>query len=216
MLYFYDWIEFLVKLVYIFMIIVISLVMLMLVFRNFRIIANKINMNFVIKIFIEIKRISYFLIKLMLGVVIFLFLNYNRYVYYRVGLTMTYGYVFIYAFALVVMLWRIWAVNGLIFILRHFLPLGIEGLLKIFIPVLEVIGVIIRPITLAIRLATNISCGHVVLLIFRFFAFNVANYLVISIRILLFGLYFIEFLVCAIQAYVFWRLIYIYLIEIEV
>jgi len=101
-------------------------------------------------------------------------------------------------------------------ILRHFLPAGIEGLLKLFIPVLEVIGVLIRPITLAIRLATNIRCGHVVLLIFRFFAFNVANYLVISIRILLFGLYFIEFLVCAIQAYVFWRLIYIYIMEIEV
>lgn len=83
------------------------------------------------------------------------------------------------------------------------MPLGIQGILKLFIPVLEVIGVIIRPLTLAIRLATNISCGHVVLLIFRFFAFNVANYLVISIKILLFGLYFIEFLVCVIQAYVF-------------
>ena len=88
-------------------------------------------------------------------------------------------------------------------ILRHFLPLGIQRILKLFIPVLEVIGVIIRPLTLAIRLATNIRCGHVALLIFRFFAFNVANYLVISIRVLLFGLYFIEFLVCVIQAYVF-------------
>lgn len=93
--------------------------------------------------------------------------------------------------------------NRIFRLLSHFLPSGIEGLLKIFIPVLELIGVLIRPITLAIRLATNISCGHVVLLMFRFFAFNVANYLVISIRILLFGLYFIEFLVCAIQAYVF-------------
>jgi len=93
--------------------------------------------------------------------------------------------------------------NNLIGILSHFLPLGIQGILKLFIPVLEVIGVMIRPLTLAIRLATNISCGHVVLLIFRFFAFNVANYLVISIRVLLFGLYFIEFLVCVIQAYVF-------------
>jgi F-type H+-transporting ATPase subunit a len=101
-------------------------------------------------------------------------------------------------------------------LLRHFLPLGIEGLLKAFIPVLELIGVLIRPLTLAIRLATNIRCGHVVLLIFRFFAFNIANYLVISIRILLFGLYFIEFLVRAIQAYVFWSLIYIYMIEIEI
>lgn len=152
----------------------------------------------------------------MLGMVVFLFLNYNRYIYFRVGLTINYGYVFIYAFSLVVLLWVIWISNALIIILSHFLPVGIEGLLKIFIPVLEIIGVIIRPITLAIRLATNIRCGHVVLLMFRFFAFNVANYLVISIRVLLFGLYFIEFLVCAIQAYVFWRLIYIYMIEIEV
>jgi F-type H+-transporting ATPase subunit a len=97
----------------------------------------------------------------------------------------------------------VWAVNNIIRILRHFLPRGIEGLLKLFIPVLELVGVIIRPLTLAIRLATNIRCGHVVLLIFRFFAFNIANYLVFSISILLFGLYFIEFLVCAIQAYVF-------------
>lgn len=80
--------------------------------------------------------------------------------------------------------------------------MGIQGVLKLFIPVLEVVGVLIRPMTLAIRLATNIRCGHVVLLMFRFFAFNVANYLVISISVLLFGLYFIEFLVCVIQAYV--------------
>lgn len=198
------------------MIIIFRLVILFLVFINFRLIANKLNIYFIIKIFIEIKRISYFLIKLILGIVIFLFLNYNRYIYYRVGLSINYGYVFIYAFRLVLVLWIVWAVNNLIRILRHFLPSGIEGLLKLFIPVLELVGVIIRPMTLAIRLATNISCGHVVLLIFRFFAFNVANYLVISIRVLLFGLYFIEFLVCAIQAYVFWRLIYIYIIEIEV
>lgn len=87
--------------------------------------------------------------------------------------------------------------------IRHYLPIGVEGLLKIFIPVIELLGVLIRPITLAIRLATNISCGHVVLLMFRFFVFNIRNYLVILIRLLLYGLYFIEFLVCAIQAYVF-------------
>jgi len=171
---------------------------------------------FVIKIFIEIKTVSYFLIKVILAVVVFLFLNYNSYIYYRVGLTINYGYVAIYAIRIILLLWIVWVVNGVFRILRHFLPSGIEGLLKLFIPVLELIGVRIRPITLAIRLATNIRCGHVVLLIFRFFAFNVANYLVISIRILLFGLYFIEFLVCAIQAYVFWSLIYIYIMEIEI
>jgi len=183
---------------------------------NFRIRANKLNMFFVMKIFIEIKRIRYFLIKLMLAFIVFLYLNYNRYIYYRVGLTINYGYVFIYAFFIVFFLWLIWAINNVWRLLSHFLPRGIEGLLKVFIPVLELVGVLIRPMTLAIRLATNIRCGHVVLLIFRFFAFNVANYLVISIRIVLFVLYFIEFLVCAIQAYVFWRLIYIYMIEIDV
>jgi F-type H+-transporting ATPase subunit a len=133
-----------------------------------------------------------------------------------VGLSINYGYVFIYAFSLVLFLWLLWVVNNVFRLLRHFLPMGIEGILKLFIPVLEVIGVLIRPLTLAIRLATNIRCGHVVLLMFRFFAFNVANHLVFSIRLLLFGLYFIEFLVCAIQAYVFWSLIYIYIIEIEI
>lgn len=152
----------------------------------------------------------------MLGILIFLYFNYNSYIYYGIGVTINYGYVFIYAFALVLLLWVVWFINNNIRIISHFLPLGVRGLLKVFIPVIELLGVLIRPITLAIRLATNISCGHVVLLIFRFFVFNVRNYLVILISVLLYGLYFIEFLVCAIQAYVFWSLIYIYIIEIEV
>ncbi len=198
------------------MILVFRLIVVILLFINFSLMANKIRIVFIIKIFIDIKSISYFLIKIMIAIIIFLVLNYNRYIYYSVGLTMNYGYVFIYAFAMVFLLWLLWVVNDVIRILSHFLPLGIEGLLKVFIPVLELVGVLIRPITLAIRLATNISCGHVVLLMFRFFSFNIANYLVLSIRLLLFGLYFIEFLVCAIQAYVFWRLLYIYIIEIEI
>ena len=198
------------------MILLFRLVIMIILFMNFRISSNKLNINFVFKIFIDIKRISFFLVKLIRGIVLFLFLNYNRYMYYRVGLRINYGYVFIYAFSLVFVLWVIWVVNNMMSLLRHFLPRGIQGVLKVFIPVLELIGVLIRPLTLAIRLATNIRCGHVVLLMLSFFAFNVANYLVISIRILLFGLYFIEFLVCIIQAYVFWRLIYIYMIEIEI
>lgn len=86
------------------MIIVFRLIILFLIFINFRLRANKLNIYFIMKIFIEIKRISYFLVKLILGMVIFLFLNYNRYIYYRVGLSINYGYVFIYAFRLVLML----------------------------------------------------------------------------------------------------------------
>ena len=192
------------------------LVFLFIVFINFSLRSNKINFEFIYNIFIEIKIISIFFIKLIRGLLLFLFLNYNSYIYYSVGLTINYGYVFIYSFILVLLTWFLWAFNNLWVIISHFLPLGIEGLLKLFIPLLEIIGVSIRPLTLAVRLATNIRCGHVVLLIFSYFALNVSSYLVFSIRILLFGLYFIEFLVCVIQAYVFWRSLYIYIIDIEI
>ena len=183
---------------------------------NFSISRNKMNFVFVYNLFIEIKSVRVFIIKFIRAIVLFLIFNYNSYIYYGVGLTMNYGYVFIYAFIIILLLWSVWRVNNIVMMISHFLPRGIEGLLKLFIPVLEVIGVLIRPMTLAIRLATNISCGHVVLLMFSFFAFNLRNYLVLSISLLLFGLYFIEFLVCAIQAYVSWSLIYIYFIEIEI
>jgi len=192
------------------------LLIVFLVAMNFGIRANKIRIVFVYKIFIEIKRIRVFLIKLILCMVVFLIFNYNRYIYYGIGLTINYGYVFIYAFGMVMLLWILWISNGFFSILSHYLPLGVEGVLKVFIPLIELLGVLIRPITLAIRLATNIRCGHVVLLIFRFFVFNIRTSLVVLISVLLYGLYFIEFLVCVIQAYVFWRLIYIYLIEMEV
>jgi F-type H+-transporting ATPase subunit a len=178
--------------------------------------AHTVNLAFIYNIFIEIKVISLFLIKMMISILLFLILNYNSYIYFRVGLTMHYGYVFTYALTLILFLWVLWRANNILNIVAHFLPIGIEGILKLFIPILEIIGVIIRPLTLAVRLATNIRCGHVVLLIFSYFAFNIATYLVLSIRFLLLGLYFIEFLVCAIQAYVFWSLLYIYLIEIEI
>ena len=198
------------------MILIIRLYILFLVLNNFSFSSNKLFILPVLQIFMELKFLRYFFIKVIRGFIVFLFLNYNMYIYYSVGLTINYGYVFIYAIRFVFILWIVWFINNWISMIGHFLPRGIEGVLKIFIPVLEIIGVLIRPITLAIRLATNIRCGHVVSLIFRFFVFNVANYLVISISVLLFGLYFIEFLVCVIQAYVFWSLLYIYIREIEI
>jgi len=86
------------------MIIIFRLIFFIVLFINFRISRTKINILFIIQIFIEIKRIRYFLVKLMLGLIIFLFLNYNSYIYYSVGLTINYGYVFIYAFSLVIVL----------------------------------------------------------------------------------------------------------------
>jgi hypothetical protein len=81
------------------------IVILILLFINFSLSSNKINIVFVYNIFIEIKRISVYLVKFIRAVVVFLFLNYNSYIYYSVGLTITYGYVFIYSLSIVILLW---------------------------------------------------------------------------------------------------------------
>jgi hypothetical protein len=86
------------------MILIFSLVILILIFINFSLFSNKINLVFVYKIFIDIKRIRVFLVKIIVGILIFLVFNYNRYIYYGVGVTINYGYVFLYAFALVFLL----------------------------------------------------------------------------------------------------------------
>lgn len=78
--------------------------LLILLFINFRIIANKVNIVSVYKIFIDIKRISIFLVKIMIAIVVFLFINYNSYIYYGIGVTINYGYVFIYALSIVFLL----------------------------------------------------------------------------------------------------------------
>lgn len=82
-----------------------SLILILVVFINFSLSRNKINFVFINNIFIEIKVISVFLIKLITGLVLFLLFNYNRYIYYRVGVRINYGYVFIYAFRLVLFSW---------------------------------------------------------------------------------------------------------------
>jgi len=85
------------------MILVFRLIVLFMVIINFRINANKLSVLAVYKIFMDIKSISYFLIKVMLAMVVFLFFNYNSYIYYGVGVTINYGYVFIYALGMVLL-----------------------------------------------------------------------------------------------------------------
>ena len=89
------------------MILIFSFFLLLLLFMNFSLYSNKVNIYFIIKVFIEIKSISYFFIKLILAILLFFLLNYNRYIYYSVGLSIYYGYVFIYALCIVFLLWRV-------------------------------------------------------------------------------------------------------------
>jgi len=144
-----------------------------------------------------------------------MFINYFRFIYYGLGVSMNYGYVFLYTIFILMVVWFLWLSLEWRIIVRHFLPTGVVGLLRVFIPLIEILGVLIRPITLAVRLATNIRCGHVVLLIFGYFSLSYVGGLVVLVGGLIFVLFIIELLVCIIQAYVFWRLVYIYIMDIE-
>lgn len=86
------------------MILIIRLYILFLVLNNFSFSSNKLFILPVLQIFMELKFLRYFFIKVIRGFIVFLFLNYNRYIYYSVGLTINYGYVFIYAIRFVFIL----------------------------------------------------------------------------------------------------------------
>lgn len=95
-------------------------------------------------------------------------------------------------------------INYLNNLLTHLTPLGTPILLIPFIVIIELIRLIIRPITLSIRLTANIVAGHLLLsllgssgqLISRIFLINI----ILFSQVLLFIL---EIAVSIIQAYVF-------------
>nr|QGW14888.1 ATPase subunit 6 [Cypraea tigris] len=94
------------------------------------------------------------------------------------------------------------------------LPMGAPAALNPFLVVVETVSIMVRPITLSVRLAANMSAGHIVLTL-------VGNYLTASIFISsVFSTLFIiliqvfytifEFGISLIQAYIFCLLITLY------
>ncbi|HEX8417357.1 MAG TPA: F0F1 ATP synthase subunit A [Methylobacterium sp.] len=97
-----------------------------------------------------------------------------------------------------------------------FVPSGVpKPLLAILVPI-EIISFISRPISLSVRLFANVLAGHIAMKIFAFFvaallsagAWSVLSPLPLALTIALTAL---EFLVAALQAYVFATLTAIYL-----
>lgn len=92
--------------------------------------------------------------------------------------------------------------------LAHLVPIGTPVALIPFMVVIELISSVIRPLTLAVRLAANITAGHVLLSLISTgvsYSFRILVVLVI-IRVL-------ERMVALIQAYVFSSLTTLYLEE---
>jgi F-type H+-transporting ATPase subunit a len=115
---------------------------------------------------------------------------------------------------LTVLIYGFWK-NGLHFF-KLFVPSGVPKVILPFIVVIEVLSFISRPISLSIRLFANMLAGHITLKVFAGFVtlLGTAGFLAPLAILPLLGtiaLTALEFLVAALQAYVFAILTSLYL-----
>lgn len=80
----------------------------------------------------------------------------------------------------------------------HFIPFSCPLVLAVFLFLIEVIRLFIRPLTLALRLGAKITSGHIIL------------GMTMKTVILTPLFYFFEVFVCLIQGYIFVTLVYVY------
>lgn len=92
--------------------------------------------------------------------------------------------------------------------LRHLVPNGTPIVLIRFIVIIETLRVVIRPITLRVRLAANITAGHLLL---SLISWRSSLYLLNLIAQLL--MFSLEIIVSIIQSYVFTILLILYIEE---
>lgn len=96
--------------------------------------------------------------------------------------------------------------------IAHLLPYGAPAGLMLFLPLVEIFSQIIRPLTLMIRLRTNLSRGHIIMYMFSYFAL-LSNALIKYISIFLVLLFILEIFISALQAYIFVTLVSLYVAE---
>jgi F-type H+-transporting ATPase subunit a len=94
--------------------------------------------------------------------------------------------------------------------LRLFVPEGVPIVLLFLLVPIEILSYFIRPFTLSIRLFANMLAGHTMLAIFGGFAASVGLAAIFPV-LLDVGIYALEVLVAALQAYVFAILTCLYL-----
>jgi F-type H+-transporting ATPase subunit a len=92
--------------------------------------------------------------------------------------------------------------------LRHLVPLSTPLPLSQFIVIIESISQLIRPITLSVRLAANITAGHILIALRRS-----TTVILNPLSLILLTLFILEIAVAVIQRYVFTILMAIYLEE---
>lgn len=122
-----------------------------------------------------------------------------------------------YASSLALIIWIILLIRGYFYSfkksLAHLVPSGAPMILVPFLIIIESISIIIRPLTLTVRLIANISAGHIVLslianVLSRLNFSSISTVLIISV-----GYNIFEVFVCFIQAYIFTLLLKLYSAE---
>lgn len=96
----------------------------------------------------------------------------------------------------------------------HLVPLGTPIILMPFIVLIESIRNIIRPITLSVRLAANLTAGHLLLILLGESIVNSRILIIIAVTAAQFALITLEAAVAVIQAYVFATLSTLYASEV--
>nr|UXC95393.1 ATP synthase F0 subunit 6 [Megaustenia imperator imperator] len=117
--------------------------------------------------------------------------------------------------SLALILWLSLLISGWIYAPKmsaaHLAPAGAPAALMPFLIIIETISILIRPLTLTVRLVANISAGHIVL---SLIANVLSSKLMLLPYLLLFlmsmGYVLFELFVCFIQAYIFTLLISLY------
>nr|YP_010586372.1 ATP synthase F0 subunit 6 [Molanna truncata]UZZ44160.1 ATP synthase F0 subunit 6 [Molanna truncata] len=110
-------------------------------------------------------------------------------------------------FSLAMSLWTSFMIFGLINnlskMLAHMIPQNTPPILMPFMVIIESISILIRPITLAIRLMANMIAGHLLVTLMSGSMLNLKNIILITIILMQILLLTLEFAVAIIQAYVF-------------
>lgn len=96
--------------------------------------------------------------------------------------------------------------------IAHMLPYGSPVGLILFLPLVEIFSQLIRPLTLIIRLRTNLSRGHIIMYIFRYFTL-LSSFLSPFIHVVIYALFILELCISILQAYIFVSLISLYINE---
>nr|YP_010471442.1 ATP synthase F0 subunit 6 [Acaciothrips ebneri]UVG40784.1 ATP synthase F0 subunit 6 [Acaciothrips ebneri] len=95
----------------------------------------------------------------------------------------------------------------------HLTPLGSPSILSPILVMIEMISMIIRPLTLSIRLTANILSGHILMEILL----NPAEHMILMIKLLIYfimiPIFLLEIMVCFVQSFVISSLSALYLSE---